>query len=288
MICKESSNHSDTVVTQALVTKSFGGFREEDLITAIRSLKQTLLNDIYNQKALYELSDYINSVISCKPIKKSFSKELNILIVIASPTRELRTAIRDHILAFERFTDHNIFYLNIAYKKSLPPDLRTTKFDLIIFHTKFFSGRWDRQTFNKFLESDIVLQLKRLKAVKVIIPQDEFLSTDILCDFINDFDIKHVFTCTLKEEWKYIYNNVDFNKTKFHPVLTGYVDDITLKTIASLEQKNLLRNIDIGYRAWRAEDWLGRHGLLKWKIARIFFNYLTYLPDQSSVYESIT
>jgi hypothetical protein len=53
-------------------------------------------------------------------------------------------------------------------------------------------------------------------------------------------------------------------------VLAGYLDEETLSRIRKLERSVSERPIDIGYRAWRAEPWLGQHGMLKTYIADLF------------------
>jgi len=102
------------------------------------------------------------------------------------------------------------------------------------------------------------------------LPQDEFIKTDMLCDFINEFEIDYVFSVAPESEWPKIYHKVDFQKVKFLKVLTGYLDDKTLLRIKKLEESSSNRPIDIGYRAYGIRHWLGRHGFLKIKIADIF------------------
>jgi hypothetical protein len=101
-------------------------------------------------------------------------------------------------------------------------------------------------------------------------PQDEFFYTKVVCEFINEFGIQHVFSVSPPSEWPKIYRTVDFQKVDFHHVLTGYLEDSTLERIRRLAKEGLDRKIDIGYRAWRAEPWLGRHGFLKSRLAEVF------------------
>jgi hypothetical protein len=51
-------------------------------------------------------------------------------------------------------------------------------------------------------------------------------------------------------------------------VLTGYLEPRTVRRIDQLAGGE--RDIDIGYRSWRPEAWLGRHGMLKGLIAERF------------------
>jgi hypothetical protein len=49
--------------------------------------------------------------------------------------------------------------------------------------------------------------------------------------------------------------------------LTGYLDEKTVARIDRLGREHPERDIDIGYRAWHAEPWLGEHGQFKVQIA---------------------
>lgn len=96
------------------------------------------------------------------------------------------------------------------------------------------------------------------------------MNTNVLCDFINEFGIQQVFSVAPESEWPKIYPTVDFKKVHFHRVLTGYLDDDTVKNVNRIKTSVEAREIDIGYRAWRAEPWLGSHGVLKTHIADLF------------------
>ncbi|HKP37795.1 MAG TPA: hypothetical protein VJT71_13140, partial [Pyrinomonadaceae bacterium] len=192
----------------------------------------------------------------------------NILIVYYYKNEyPLRATTADHLYSFQEYSKHNCFYLNVA-TRGLPSYLKKVAFDLIVFHTIFLSARWDRTLFKTLLRE--VSALKDSGAVKVALPQDEFLNTDLLCDFVNDFDIDHVFSVAPESEWEVIYPTVDRQRVKFTKVLTGYLDAGTLEKITRLSAQARPRTIDVGYRAWRGAAWLGRHGFLKSEIADVF------------------
>lgn len=178
-----------------------------------------------------------------------------------------RTTILDHLYSFQRYSGQRCFYLNLAVE-NLPAYLLQIRFDLIIFHTVFLSTRWHEETFRKVINK--VRSLKTSTAVKIALPQDEFYYTSAVCDFINEFGIEHVFSVTPPSEWKKVYKTVDFSKVKFHYVLTGYLEKHTLRRIDQMANAIHDRDLMIGYRAWRAEHWLGRHGYLKSQLAEIF------------------
>lgn len=112
--------------------------------------------------------------------------------------------------------------------------------------------------------------LKAIDAVKVALPQDEFNNTDLLCGFINEFDIDIVFSVAPESEWKKIYGSVNRPGVKFYSVLTGYLDEGTIKRVKKIARSITERPIDVGYRGWYAAPWAGRHGLLKAQIFDLF------------------
>jgi hypothetical protein len=192
---------------------------------------------------------------------------LNILILYRAVESPPRKSVEDHLYSFRRYSGHRCFYVNLAVR-ALPWYLKSLRFDLVIFHTSFLSTRWHRGDFLRLLEQ--VSVLRSLAVPKIALPQDEFIQTDLVCEFINDFEIDHVFSVAPPSEWPKIYHAVNFDRVQFHYVLTGYLDEETVGRIQALAQTVPDRPIDVGYRAWRAEPWLGRHGFLKTQIAEVF------------------
>jgi hypothetical protein len=178
-----------------------------------------------------------------------------------------RATVKDHLYALKRYSGHNVCYLNAAVS-GVPDYVRRVKWDLIVFHTIFMALRWNRTVFRRVVQK--MAPLRDLDAVKVIMPQDEFLNTDLVCEFIKTFDIQCVFSVSPASEWPKIYRDADFTKVKFYTVLTGYLDEDTVQRIEALAQTISERPIDIGYRVWHSRPWLGRFNLLKTQLADIF------------------
>jgi hypothetical protein len=103
-----------------------------------------------------------------------------------------------------------------------------------------------------------------------MLPQDEYVNSDGLCAFINQFGITQVFTVSPESEWKKIYSTVDFTHVQFFAVLTGYLDEKTLTLIDKRAKVITHRTIDISYRAGSHRPWLGKHGMLKAQLADVF------------------
>jgi hypothetical protein len=197
------------------------------------------------------------------------SMKYNVLIVYWHNAPSIRITTEDHLLCFERYLPHYCYYLNLA-DEVLPAWVHRVKFDIIVFHDLFFCGRWGGRPLFEKLSSRIDF-LRGSNAFKIAIPQDEFISADLLCEFINSFAVQAVFSVAPPSEWPKIYRDVDRERVKFYCVLTGYLEDTTLSRIEAIVSHAKQRTTDIGYRAggrsWRQASWLGRHGTLKIEIA---------------------
>ncbi len=179
----------------------------------------------------------------------------------------MRSSQRDHLWAFKRYADGaSCFYLNAGFG-SYPSYLKKISFDLIIFDWSFVGGRVSRSRFKDFAR--IIADLKYSKAVKICMPQDEFTSMDVLCDFITDFGVSHIFSVAPESEWGKIYRTVDKNRVQFVSVLTGYLDENLVRKWSAPTINATARPLDIVYRTVSTAIW-GRFNLLKATIAEIF------------------
>lgn len=179
----------------------------------------------------------------------------------------MRPSQRDHLWAFKRYAqDARCFYLNVAFG-GYPAYLEHVAFDLIIFDWSFVGGRVLRNDFRRKLRR--FDGLKSSKAIKICMPQDEFTSMDLLCNFINDFGVEYVFSVAPESEWPKIYKTVDNTKVRFIKVLTGYLDENIVKKWSLKTSSAEVRPLDIGYRTVSTAIW-GRFNLLKATIAEVF------------------
>jgi len=182
------------------------------------------------------------------------------LVVYAADEWPLRTAIADHLFAWQRHGPFEAIYFN-AKRRRLSPRHVGGRFDLVVFHTTLLSQRWNPVAFEGIRRN--LQPLKRLSAPRLAIPQDEFLHANALCDFLAEFEVGHVLSCARDSEWPKIYGRLA-PMPRIATVLTGYLEPRTLARIERLRARSPVpRPIDIGYRAWRAQPWLGRHGVLK-------------------------
>jgi hypothetical protein len=142
------------------------------------------------------------------------------------------------------------------------------KFDLVIFHALFFAGRFDGDFLRRSFKRGA--PLAKMDAVKVILPQDEFINSSLVNEFIRDFGIDCVFSVQPESVWDQVYDSVDRKRVEIRSILTGYLDDNRVAKIDALKRA-AQRTIDIGYRtAGDPPPWFGRHGFLKRLIAESF------------------
>lgn len=192
----------------------------------------------------------------------------NTLVVYNLMQHPLRSTISDHLYSFRRYGRGRTFYLNLAVR-ALPRWLQNIDYDAVVFHTSFLSQRWIPELFVD--QRERAEPLRGLGRAKIALPQDEFIHTGLLSDFINDFEIDHVLSVAPPSEWPKIYATVDRERVAFSQVLTGYLSEETVARIGSIvARQGGERPVDVGYRAWAGAPWLGRHGMLKRRIGEAF------------------
>jgi hypothetical protein len=188
----------------------------------------------------------------------------NVLVVYAVAQHPVRDTLRDHLYSFARYSRHRCFYLNLALG-DVPRSITRRRFDAVVFHTSFLSYRWSPEAWRDL--TGRTEPLRDAGGIRVAIPQDEFLRSELLSEFIEDFGIGHVFSAAPESEWPKIYAGVDRERVRFTRVLTGYLEPRSVRRAERITASVSDRTIDIGYRAWHAAPWLGRHGQLKHQLA---------------------
>ena len=190
-----------------------------------------------------------------------------VLVVYYADHSPVRTAIADHLYSIARYGRCRPVYLNVAVR-SVPAWIESLGIDMVVFHTTVLAVRWHPPTFRRMRGK--LHRLRRLRATKVAMPQDEFIHTDQLTEFLRAFEVDHVLTCAAPSDVAVIYGDLPARGVEFTRVLTGYLDPSTVARIERLAATSGPRTVDVAYRAWRPEFWLGRHAQLKGTIADAF------------------
>jgi len=176
-----------------------------------------------------------------------------------------RATVSDHVEAFRRYSGAKCVYVNLARQK-VPAWLQSARFDGVILHTTLLSARWAPSVFWK-LAAELSF-LGAWDALKIALPQDEFIHTESLCEFLRAIGTHHIFSVAPESEWPTIYAGLDRSTVRIDRVLTGYLEPATLRRIERLAKRVSRRSIDIGYRAYGQRFSLGEHGQMKIKIAQ--------------------
>jgi hypothetical protein len=191
----------------------------------------------------------------------------SILVLYHAGTAPLRAAIGDHLNSIRRYSGRPCVYVNLAVRP-VPRWVGRIGIGLVVLHTTLLATRWHPEAFRRLIPR--LDAVDGLACPRIAIPQDEFLNTDPLVDFLRRFQVDHVFTCAPEEEWTTIYGPLMADGAGITRVLTGYLERRTVERINHLAAASGERSVDIGYRSWQPEAWLGRHGMLKGWIADRF------------------
>jgi hypothetical protein len=180
----------------------------------------------------------------------------------------LRDTIATHLYCWHRYSTYRVIYVNVAF--GFPwRMLSKMRIAGVIFHTIFLSMRWSPATFAE--KTALCEPLGALDVPKLAMPQDEFIHTDMLGEFLARIGVTHLYTCAEKDDLSKIYGRfLDFNRVAVRTVLTGYIDEASRVRVDRMKAAaDRPRLVDIGYRAWKAAYWLGQHGQHKVRVAEI-------------------
>lgn len=189
---------------------------------------------------------------------------MEILVVYSGFTR--RPTLLEGLLCYERYSGCKVSYYNtrLPFADIL---VKRRNFDLVIFSTLFFSRRIHKHGFQR--DTAAASWISKLSAVKVATPQDEYINSKYVNDFIDRIGISTVYTVQPKSVWDKVYPNAKSRGVKLRPALTGYLDDTLVADVIREDLFPLTgRKIDIGYRTTGVPPvWYGRHAVLKIEIA---------------------
>jgi len=110
--------------------------------------------------------------------------------------------------------------------------------------------------------------IKEFDCIKIAIPQDEYDHSEILDEWLYEWQVSAIFSCFDEETCKTLYPLM-YGRASFYPALTGYIDDKAAERIKSGLLKMERRPNHIVYRATKLPYWFGSHGQLKHRIAGI-------------------
>lgn len=181
-----------------------------------------------------------------------------------------RKTVDSFIYSFRRFSDHEVFYHNLAMCP-LPPWYKSIHFDLVIF-SHFITTPWNRARYQQKIEKLRDFGLTASK--KVAFFQDEYFNIDLTNQLIQNLGVDTVYSVAPESEWANLYSESIKKGVRIKKYLTGYVDSNDIVNFKHLT-RNTDRKIDIGYRiGWPSSEIfkLGKFGFQKFEIAERFLD----------------
>ena len=192
---------------------------------------------------------------------------MRVLVVFYEISKNDRNTIGEHLSSFKKYSDHEFLYLNAFY--GVPNSLLKIKFDIVLYHYTFLSQKWNGpDSFALVLNKSRALT--QVSGLKVAMPQDEYVYSNLLNKFFKTFGVEVVFTCLPTSEWEKVYPFEKSGVRHFFTTFTGYIDDAAKLKLKDYSKEHAKRTIDIGYRARNLPFWLGRHGAYKGKLTSVF------------------
>jgi hypothetical protein len=179
------------------------------------------------------------------------------------PLEKMRLAIKQHLQVFESDKTNIQAYYHNVYRNT--KRLRNLNYDAVILHTTFLCMRWSELFYRLKWE---LRWIKEIDCLKIAIPQDEYDHSEILDEWLYEWGVNAVFSCFDEKTCQIIYP-IMFNKARFYPALTGYINENTVKQLNSKLPTLENRPNDIVYRASQLPYWFGSHGQLKHELAHI-------------------
>jgi hypothetical protein len=175
----------------------------------------------------------------------------------------LRAAVEDHLFSWQRHSLYPAVHHNIAFGFDWAA-FEHLPIAAVVLDTLALNIRWSPEYFAR--KTAPLAALAKFGGPKIAMPQDEFIHTDSLVELLARIGCTHVLSAACPDDARKIYSPL-LPHAHIGNKLTGYLETSTLRRIDALARLAPRRDIDVGYRAWHAEAWLGEHGVLKARIA---------------------
>ena len=174
------------------------------------------------------------------------------------PTTVQHLRFLDHSL-----TPHDVLRWNAAY--GVPRWVRDYPFDVVLLHYSVLCMRWETP-FERWRSS--LDWIRDSEAVRLAMPQDEFVCAHTLDEWLESLDLDCVFSVLDERHWPTLYPRTSA-RTRMERSYTGFVDDRAAGAAKTLPRPHAERPLDIVYRARNLPFQIGHHGQLKHRIAEI-------------------
>ena len=171
-----------------------------------------------------------------------------------------RTSQLNEFLAYERYaSEHNYLYHRITLP--VTNTIYTTPWDAVLL-TSTALGVCTFRPRNLFLEQkDKWAFLKEIPAVKAVFPQDDAECGRLMDDWFFELNCDLIY-CVRPEFTNLIYPRSSV-RAQVVPTMSGFVDDLSIKSLRSFAKPFDKRTLDIGQRVTLHPPHGGRHSRLK-------------------------
>lgn len=189
------------------------------------------------------------------------SRRLNLLVVHHSrDVWPLHASIQAHLQSWRRHAKGRVRYLNVGFRYRRET-LAAFAPDVVIFHTTALTLRWYPSGLNPL--EDAAAAVADTPALKVAMPQDEYLLGAPLTAFFERARLDLLLTTLAPRAWSLVYPGLDRARCEVRRVLTGYLDARDVRRAVRASRPLARRRWWVRYRAKRARPWLGDRGRLK-------------------------
>ena len=142
--------------------------------------------------------------------RMSGRRDGSVLVVYALLQWPWRRRVADHLHSFRRYGSRPYEYLNLAVP-GLASAYARRRYDAVVWHNSVLSWlRWSPASQHGGLRAR-ALQLRDVAPFHVALPQDEFLNSDSINEFLSEIGVRHVFSVAPPSEWPTIYDGLDPN-----------------------------------------------------------------------------
>ena len=184
------------------------------------------------------------------------------ILVLYNATQTYTNAVFEHLQAFEKFSEHEYFFMHISDKSTL--QLNLTRFDAVCVHFSI------RLPFDQ-IPDPVAEVLQAYGGIKFLFIQDEYDNTRHVWAWIHRLKFDIIFTVVPERSISLVYPPEQFPGTTFVSNLTGYVP--TKPSIKIDLAPPSGRTLIVGYRGRRLPLRYGMLGIEKAKIGMMVQEY---------------
>jgi hypothetical protein len=187
-----------------------------------------------------------------------------LVLYLHAEAEPMRPTTTQHLRFLEHsLTPHNVLYWNAWH--GVPSWIRSYPYDVVVLHYSLLCMRWE-EPFERWRSS--LDWVARSDAVRIAMPQDEYVCAATLDHWLGDLDVHCVFSVLDGRHWPVLYPG-ESQRTRMERTYTGFVDDRAAGAVERLPGPHAARDVDIVYRARNLPYHVGHHGQLKHEIAHI-------------------